>query len=96
MIFLAAAVIAKPGKPALGVQGAEVGYWGVLAGASGGRGFNKGPVAEPEPVHGKNNWELAKYEWREDGTGRFLYTRDNGAGSIERREVIRQQKGWAV
>lgn len=42
--------------------------------------------------HGHKGWTLAKYEWRKDGTGRFLYVRNNG----ERREVIREQKGWSV
>jgi len=45
---------------------------------------------EPEPVHGQDGWELAKYEWREDGSARFLYVRNTG----ERREVRRTQKGW--
>lgn len=45
-----------------------------------------------EPVHGQGGWELAKYEWREDGSARFLYVRNTG----ERRSVIRQQKAWCV
>lgn len=42
------------------------------------------------PTHGKDGWLLAKYEWREDGTARFLYIRNTG----ERRDVTRTQKGW--
>ena len=51
-----------------------------------------GTVPKKDPVHGKGGWTLAKYEWRKDGTGRFLYVRNNG----ERREVIRSQTGWCV
>lgn len=42
------------------------------------------------PEHGKHGWTLAKYEWRPDGSARFLYVRNTG----ERREVHRTQKGW--
>lgn len=49
-----------------------------------------------EPLHRQTGWELAKYEWREDGTARFLYVRDNGNGVVERQSVTRNQKGWCV
>lgn len=69
----------------------------VLAGTADARAWEKQELARvrydlDKPVHGKGGWELAKYEWREDGTGRFLYVRNTG----ERREVIRTQTKWSV
>lgn len=61
-----------------------------MAGDESGKGIEHAIL--PLPVHGERGWTLAKYEWRKDGTGRFLYVRNNG----ERREVIRTQTGWCV
>jgi len=43
------------------------------------------------PAHGLDGWEMAKYDWQEDGTARFMYVRDNGNGVVERKPVIRRQ-----